>query len=109
MEVKHKSRNAHQTKTIPFRDTEQLIDDIKNMYPAVTSVLIVDLDERDEEYIPKITNRNFTHLQITTTYTSLYWKKTPKVSFSGTFRYLIAVVEKGAATIKQGKARMDFQ
>ena len=104
-----KSRNAHQTRTIPFSNTEQLLEDIHNIYPAVTSVMIVDLDDRDEEYLPKISHRNFNRLKMTTTYTSYQWKKTPRANFSGTFRYLIVVVENGTATIKQGKARMDFQ
>ena len=103
-----KSRNAHQTRTIPFSNTEQLIEDLRSLYPAVTVALIVDLDDRDEEYIPKITRRIINTLRITTTYTSPYWKKTPIASFSGTFRHLIAIVEKGTATIKQGKQNMQF-
>ena len=104
-----KSRNTHQTRSIPFSNTEQLFEDIQNLYPAVTSVMIVDLDDRDEEYLPKISHRNFNRLQMTTTYTAYQWKKTPRANFSGTFRYLIVVVEKGTATIKQGRAKMEFQ
>ena len=67
MEVKQKSRNSYQTRTIPFIDTEQLIEDLSSMYPAVTAALIVDLDDRDTEYIPKITRRTINNLKITTT------------------------------------------
>ena len=103
-----KSRNTHQTRSIPFSNTEQLFEDIQNLYPAVTSVMIVDLDDRDEECLPKISHHNFNRLQMTITYTSYQWKKTPRANFSGTFRYLIVVVEKGTATIKQGRAAMEF-
>ena len=108
METKQKSRNSHQTRTIPFTNTEQLIEDLRAMYPAVTVALIVDLDDRDEEYIPKITRHTINKLQFTVT--KSYWKydKTTTHSFSGAFRYLIAVVEKGTATIKQGKQTMQF-
>ena len=103
-----KSRNAHQTKTIPFRDTEQLIDDLSSLYPAVTVALIVDLDDRDTEYIPKITRHKINTLRFTTT--KSYWKydRSTTHSFSGVFGYLVAVVEKGTATIKQGKLNMAF-
>ena len=108
MEVKQQSRNTHQTRTIPFTDTEQLIEDLSSLYPAVTVALIVDLDDRDTEYIPKITRHTINNLRFTTTKT--YWKydRSTTHSFSGAFRYLIAIVEKGTATIKQGKLNMQF-
>jgi len=108
LETKQKSRNSYQTRTIPFTDTEQLIEDLRSMYPAVTVALIVDLDNRDEEYIPKITRHTINTLRFTTTKTYWRYDKSTSHSFSGSFRYLIAIVEKGTATIKQGKLNMQF-
>ena len=108
MEVKQQSRNAQQTRTIPFTDTEQLVEDLSSMYPAVTVALIVDLDDRDTEYIHKITRRTINTLKITTTTNYYRYNRIADRSFSGSFRYLLAVVEKGTATIKQGKLNMQF-
>ena len=106
--LQNKSKNSYQTRTIPFTDTEQLIEDLSSLYPAVTVALIVDLDDRDEEYIPKITRHTINTLHFTVT--KSYWKydRSTTHSFSGAFRYLIAIVEKGTATIKQGKLNMAF-
>jgi len=104
-----KSRNAHQTRTIPFHNTKQLIEDIQTLYPAVAQITIIDLDDRDEKYLPKITIRQMNKLSIKKTHTSLYWKKTPRISFSGNWRYIIAVVEKGNSTVKLGRIGMRFE
>jgi len=54
-----KSKNGRQTRTIPFDNMAQLFDDLKALYPAETIVTVINLDDRDEEYIPYISNHIF--------------------------------------------------
>jgi len=53
------------TRKIPFTSTEQLIDDLETLYPAVNEIFIYNVNQRDTEGSPTLTVRNVRGLRAT--------------------------------------------
>lgn len=91
-----------------FKDTETLISDIQQIYPAASVIIIVNNDERDSANVPRITFKTLSKMTLTYHKTQSYTNRGRMYSeivrdASGQFDHVLCVVENGFVTVKKNK------
>ena len=92
-----------------FTDTETLMDDIKQIYPAVGFITVVNNDDRDLTGVPRITTRALTRMSLITHKTQRYnrGKMYSEIltGVIGKFSFVVCVVQDGYVTIKKSEVK----
>ena len=89
-------------KTIRYLDESTLMDEVKQLYPTVSHIIIVELDNRDLEGKPLITMRMIRGINIHTTI-SKNWSGQTTSRVEASWVNVLCIVEKGQVTLRSFK------